>query len=283
VIEEPPHPRRSAVWSANLVTVEPTTQIGSVIGESTALARRRNSGRVLLVLVLAFSMVGGIGAGLLYSFQTAGAAGEPSVPPRASDVPPPTATTSAATTATPVETPSAESLTPVASPSATTPYEGAVLPITPAAVAADCQAPPATDDAGNPVTYLPPNMVDGNPNTAWRCDGDGIGHTITINLGAETPIAELGLINGYAKLDPKSNAHRYPEYRRITAVTWSFPDGTTVQQTFADNAETSQTVRIPVHTASVLTLTIEGSTAPGLTAKTRDAVLISEISVARPA
>jgi hypothetical protein len=281
VIEEPPHPGRSGVSSASLVTVEPTTQIGSVIGESTALSRRRNSGRVLLVLVLAFSMVGGIGAGLVYSLQTAGSAGEPSVPSRASDAPPPT-TTSAATTAA-VETPSAEGSTPVASPSATTPYEGAVLPITPAAVAADCQAPPATDDAGNPVTYLPPNMVDGNPNTAWRCDGDGIAHTITINLGAETPIAELGLINGYAKLDPKSNVHRYPEYRRITAVTWSFPDGTTVQQTFADNAETPQTVRIPVRTASALTLTVEGSTDPGLTAKTRDAVLISEISVARPA
>jgi hypothetical protein len=261
---------------------EPTTQIGSVIGESTSLSRRRNSGRVLLVLVLAFSMVGGVGAGLVYSFQTAGAAGEPGVAPHASDAPPPTDTTSA-TTPPPVETPSAESSTPAASPSATTPYEGAVLPITPAAVAADCQAPPATDDAGNPVTYLPPNMVDGNPSTAWRCDGDGIGHTITINLGVETPIAELGLINGYAKLDPKSNAHRYPEYRRITAVTWSFPDGTTVQQTFADNAETSQTVRIPVRTASALTLTIQGSTAPGLTAKTRDAVLISEISVGRPA
>ena len=283
MIEGPADPARPGVSTASLVAAEPTTQIGSVIGESTALSRRRNSGRVMLVLVLAFSMVGGIGAGLVYTFQTAGTAGQQGAAPRTSDAGEHTGAVPPATTESPVPTDSAASSSSVVSPSATPPYEGAVQPVTPVAVAADCQAPPATDDAGNPVTYLPPNMVDGNPNTAWRCDGDGLGHTITISLGADVSIAELGLINGYAKLDPKSSAHRYPEYRRITAVTWGFADGTTVQQTFVDGAETPQTLRIPAHTTSALTLTIDGSTAPGLTARTRDAVLISEITLAAPA
>ena len=280
MIEAPADPARSGVSTASLVAAEPTSQIGSLVGESTALSRRRNSGRVMLVLILAFSMVGGIGAGLVYSFQGASTA-QQTAGPRPSDAVPPATTASPVVTETPSPSDSAASSSPVVPPSAT-PYEGSVLPVAPAGVAADCQAPPATDDAGNKVEYLPANMVDNNPNTAWRCDGDGLGHTITISFGADVPIAELGLINGYAKLDPKSNAHRYPEYRRITAVTWGFPDGTTVQQTFVDNAETPQTVRIPVRTASALTLTIDGSTAPGLTAKTRDAVLISEITLATP-
>jgi hypothetical protein len=245
--------------------------------ESTEISGSRNRGRVILALVLAFAMVGGIVAGLIVSFRTGGAPGS-SDAPRTVESTQPTAAEPTADSTPPDSTP-----TPDASTATATPYEGNVLPVTPVGATADCQAPPATDDAGNRVTYLPASLLDGNPSTAWRCNDDGVGHTITVELGGQAAVAEVGLINGYAKIDPKSGAHRYGEYRRIAAVTWSFLDGTSFQQTLSDNTEVVQTIRIPVQTATQLTLTINSSTPPGSAAATRDAVLISEITIAAPA
>jgi hypothetical protein len=245
-------------------------------GESTEISGNQTRGRVLLALVLAFAMVGGIGAGLVYSFRSVGAepSGELSQ----------TVESTESTAAEPPASSAPSDSTPTPDGTATaTPYEGNVLPVTPVGGTADCQAPPATDDAGNPVTYLPASMLDGDPSTAWRCNDDGVGHTITVDLGSEVTVAEVGLINGYAKIDPKSGAHRYGEYRRIAAVTWTFPDGTSFQQALSANTEAAQTIRIPVQTATQLTLTINGSTPPGSAATTRDAVLISEITLAAPA
>jgi hypothetical protein len=50
-----------------------------------------------------------------------------------------------------------------------------VASLTPTEVKVGCQAPQTTDGAGNPVTYVPEQMVDGRMNTAWRCNGDGVG------------------------------------------------------------------------------------------------------------
>jgi hypothetical protein len=256
----------------------PELRRDSGAGESTELTGSRNRARVILALVLAFAMVGGIVAGLVVSFRTSGATQGSGVAPRTVESTQPTAAEPTAGSTSPDSTPTADASTATA-----TPYEGNVLPVTPVGATADCQAPPATDDAGNPVTYLPGSVLDGNPSTAWRCNDDGVGQTITVEFGGAVTIAEVGLINGYAKIDPKSGAHRYGEYRRIAAVTWSFPDGTSVQQALSDNTEVVQTVRIPVKTATQLTLTINGSTPPGSAASTRDAVLISEISIAAPA
>ena len=40
-------------------------------------------------------------------------------------------------------------------------------------VTASSTAPASTDAAGNPVTYVPANVIDGNVQTAWRTPGDG--------------------------------------------------------------------------------------------------------------
>ena len=256
---------------------EPELRRDSAAGESTEISGSRNRGRVILVLVLAFAMVGGIVVGLIVSFHAGGTQGLDGAPRTVES------TQQTATEPTAGSTPPDSTPTPDASTATATPYEGNVLAVTPGGATADCQAPPATDDAGNPVTYLPAGLLDGSPSTAWRCNDDGVGHAITVELGADVAIAEVGLINGYAKIDPTSGAHRYGEYRRIAAVTWSFPDGTSFQQTLSDNTEVVQTIRIPVKTASQLTLTINNSTPPGSAATTRDAVLISEITIAAPA
>lgn len=145
-------------------------------------------------------------------------------------------------------------------------------------VSADCTAPPATDDAGRPVSYDATNVLDGDPSTAWRCNGSGDGRTLTFSFPPGTTIGTLGLINGYAKTDPKSGAKRYGEYRRITKVTWTFDSGKSVDQNVTDGTQTVQTTTITPVTTQRVTLTIDASTKPGQSAKTRDAVLISDVS-----
>ena len=69
-----------------------------------------------------------------------------------------------------------------------------------------CQAPQSTDGAGDPVVYVPEQMSDGKMNTAWRCNGNGVGQVVTFGFPAGTTIAQVGLVNGYAKVDPASGA-----------------------------------------------------------------------------
>jgi hypothetical protein len=148
---------------------------------------------------------------------------------------------------------------------------------TPTRVKVGCQAPQTTDDAGSPVYYVPEQMVDGRMNTAWRCNGNGIGQVVTFEFPPGTTIVEVGLVNGYAKVDPASGAKRYGEYRRITKATWTFANGTSFQQSLEDGVKTVQKLSIPSQPADEVTLTIEASSGPGSNARGRDAVLISEV------
>ncbi|HEY5821423.1 MAG TPA: hypothetical protein VIT20_05580, partial [Propionibacteriaceae bacterium] len=104
--------------------------------------------------------------------------------------------------------------------------------------------------------------------------------TVIFTFPADTTITELGLVNGYAKVDPASGAHRYGEYRRITKVTWTFPNGVTVPQTLTDGNESTQSVTVPDQQATQVVMTIDATTAPGSKEATRDAVLVSEVAFA---
>lgn len=167
--------------------------------------------------------------------------------------------------------------------SAATSSSGQVASATPTQVKVGCQARQTTDDAGNPVYYVPEQMFDGKMNTAWRCNGDGIGQVVTFEFPTGTTIAEVGLVNGYAKVDPASGVKRYGEYRRITKATWTFPNGTSFQQSLEDGVKTVQKLSIPPQPGEQVTLTIAASTGPGTNARGRDAVLISEVVFASPA
>jgi hypothetical protein len=145
-----------------------------------------------------------------------------------------------------------------------------------------CQAPQTTDDAGHPVFYAPEQMFDARPNTAWRCNGNGNGQVIVFTLPDKTTISEVGLVNGYAKVDPASGAKRYGEYRRITKVTWSFANGSTFEQSLQDGETALQKLSIPPQSGDTVTLTINASSGPGSTARGRNAVLISEVSFSQP-
>ena len=157
------------------------------------------------------------------------------------------------------------------------PHSGQVATLTPTQVTVGCQAPQSTDGAGATVGYAPEQMSDGKMNTAWRCNGNGVGQVVTFGFPAETTIGQVGLVNGYAKVDPASGAERYGEYRRITKVTWTFANGTSFQQSLNDGVTTMQKLSIPSQPGDQVTLTIEASTDPGSTARGRDAVVISEV------
>lgn len=194
------------------------------------------------------------------------------------------------TVASPAPTPSvssAPSITPSTQPTKTPakaskdPYQGEVKQVAGVRSEADCIAPPAKDSSGREVRYDPSLTLDDDPNTAWRCDGSGKDRVLTLHFDKQS-IAEVGLINGYTKVDPANGAVRYSEYRRITKVVWSFPGGAKFTQKLVDSDKGIQKLRIPVTVADRVKLTIKSTTKPGKKEATRDAVLISEISLAGP-
>jgi len=127
------------------------------------------------------------------------------------------------------------------------------------------------------VSYAPSNVYDGDSKTAWRCDGTGVGHVLTFAFPAGTSLGEVGLINGYAKTDPSTGSDRYPEYRRITRVTWTFADRHSVTQSLQDGNRGLQLTAVGPHPAGQVTLRIDATTKPGSSDSSRNAVLISEV------
>jgi hypothetical protein len=143
-----------------------------------------------------------------------------------------------------------------------------------ATASASSTAPDSVDAAGNPISYSAGNLTDGDPQTAWRVAGDGRGETITLTLASAAHLTRVGLIPGYAKVDPSSGADRFPENRRVREVRWRFDDGTTVDQRFADSRDLQET-EVDTTTRSV---TIEIlSTRPGT--PDHDYLAISEVSL----
>lgn len=159
-------------------------------------------------------------------------------------------------------------------------YQGRVDAVPVTASTASCIAPASVDAAGNEVTYEPALAHDGDLTTAWRCPGSGTGEAITLQLSQELQVAELGLVPGYAKTDPRSGADRYAENNRLTMVRWTFPNGTTIEQELdgsPDNRE-MQTIRIRPVLANEVVLEVLSSE-PGR----RNTIAVSEVVIGTPA
>lgn len=158
-------------------------------------------------------------------------------------------------------------------------YRGPITPVGIAKVAATCTMDPGEDAAGRTVTYDAAHVIDGEPGTAWRCDGDAIGERLVLRLPAGTRVGALGLVAGYAKDDPRTGADRYAENNRITKVRWTLGRGTSFVQRLDGSPEDRalQLRRIPVTETGRVVLevleVVEGE---------RGSTAISEISVQRP-
>jgi hypothetical protein len=171
----------------------------------------------------------------------------------------------------------ASTTVPSSSPSTTidlSRFEGPSQTILPTRVAAPLQAAPGVDACGNTTTYVASNMFDSDPTTAWRTAGDGTGRRITLNLGTDTLLTQVGLINGMAKIDACDGTDRYFDQRRITSVEWTFDDGTSVTQHLDPSTKTLQNTDVNTVTTRVR-LEIRATTPPG----TRDFTPISEINL----
>jgi len=138
------------------------------------------------------------------------------------------------------------------------------VPPTPAQVRATVVASSATGSAqngcGQSTSYDATNVLDGNNATAWRTQGDGTGQSLQFTLAGPTHLTEIGLIPGYDKIDDCSGADRFAQMRKITSVTWTFADGTSVNQEFTPDRG-MQTIPVNVVTTAV-TLEITDTTGP---------------------
>ncbi|HEX6194557.1 MAG TPA: hypothetical protein VFZ37_01515 [Jiangellaceae bacterium] len=146
---------------------------------------------------------------------------------------------------------------PSQSPTATEPVMVEV-----AGVEASCQREPAQDHAGETVEYLPEFVHDGDSQTAWQCRGDGAGETLTFALDEPAPIAELGIVPGYAKVDPTEDTDWYPRYRRLTEVRWHFDEGDPVSHVLDPDPELREPQFMTLdeaRTTSTLTMEIVSS------------------------
>jgi len=95
-------------------------------------------------------------------------------------------------------------------------------------------------------------------------NGNGSGRTITLTWNHDVTIATVGLINGYAKVDPATAVHRYQQERRIVQVTWSIDGHEVAQQSLADADPNPQSVSLPKPVSGKrVVLRIDAVTAPG--------------------
>jgi hypothetical protein len=193
----------------------------------------------------------------------------------ASDAAPPLVPKTKPTTA--PTTPAAESSSPSASSSPS--VGGPATNVAGLALAtAPSHAPGGVDFAGNPVTYVAPNLVDGVNDTCWRTVGDATGTVLTFRLDRPTRLTRVGLINGYAKIAYDAG-HRFDWYvgnRRVLSVDWIFEDGSTVSQELGTSRVMQQTPIRPV-TTDVVRLRITSVSLPGKGRAARDDTAISEV------
>ncbi|HVL85160.1 MAG TPA: hypothetical protein VM367_12860 [Pseudonocardia sp.] len=115
-----------------------------------------------------------------------------------------------------------------------------------ASVTATCVSPPSRDAGGVPVGYTPEMAVDGRADTAWRCDGSGVGQVLDLTLAGPSRIRSVGLLPGYAKIDPVDGTDRYLQNGRVAEVRYEFGGGASVTQTFDTGPDGRVVQELPV-------------------------------------
>ncbi|MFW6091506.1 MAG: discoidin domain-containing protein [Actinomycetota bacterium] len=109
-------------------------------------------------------------------------------------------------------------------------------PVDVASISASCVREPAVDSDSNEVEYDPEFAIDGDHQTGWQCRGDGAGESLEIDLGGPHEVVAVGLIPGYAKVDPHDGTEWYPLNRRLTEVRWHLGETVVEQELDPDPA-----------------------------------------------
>lgn len=183
--------------------------------------------------------------------------------PAATVAPVPSATTPAApaTTARPTTAPT------TAAPATTVATAGNVpasMSPTVAAVRSSATRQNSVDSCGKPTNYGPLNALDGTNATAWMTVGSGDGQYVEFTLRKGVEISTVGLVPGYAKVDPCTGQDRFLDMRRIAEVVWTFDGGDEIVQQLDVESGTMQTMDLPAPiAASKVRMTIRVTTPPG--------------------
>lgn len=138
--------------------------------------------------------------------------------------------------------------------------------------------PPGLDLANNRVTYPATNMLDDNPESAYRVAGDATGSVITFRLPESSTITEVGLVNGYAKTDTRGGRtiDWYDRNRHILRVEWLFDDGTSVVQDLESTREL-QLIEIDAGETETIELRILEVSEPPRGPLSKDVTAISDV------
>jgi hypothetical protein len=189
----------------------------------------------------------------------------------------PTETPTGTPTETPTETPTG---TPTETPTETptsTPTQAAPVVLTVTNVVASTYAPPSFDACGNPASYEPFMAIDGQPDTAWRIAGNGVGAWIEVNLGAPTTVTQFGLIAGYNKIDPCDGADRFLQNHTVRRVRLDFVEAGQSLETTLGALRDMQYVDVPDVQTQRVRMTILESAPP--LQQGFDTTAVSEIQV----
>ncbi len=135
--------------------------------------------------------------------------------------------------------------------------------------------PPGLDLNNNRVEYPATNLLDDDPESAYRLPGDASGSVITFELAEDMTISQVGLSNGYTKID--GDVDWYIRNRRITLVTWTFDDGTSVDQPLDPDNRELQLIEVDDIETRSIQLTIQQVSAPGVGPGARDVTAISDV------
>lgn len=151
--------------------------------------------------------------------------------------------------------------------------DGPAQVLSPERASADSSAGPSTDDADRVTYFDPSNLIDNRPDTAWRTPGDASGQSLYFSFASPVRLSSVGLVSGYAKIDPVSGVDRFVQNRRVSSVEWTSAEGESVTQWLTDDP-TLQTISVELVTQSV-TVTVTSTLLPG--DSSRDYTAISEV------
>lgn len=145
-----------------------------------------------------------------------------------------------------------------------------------AEVAVPATAADGTGVDGSTVSFVGDNLLDGDPGTAWRMDGDGSDSTLTFTFPTSVALTKIGLINGYAKTE--DGFDWYHGNRRVSSVQWVLDDGTTLDQRLGDS-QRMQTIAVDRQPTTTLQLRLGDVSEPGTGAASRDYTAISDVTL----
>ncbi|NTV64770.1 MAG: hypothetical protein HGA65_14745 [Oscillochloris sp.] len=130
---------------------------------------------------------------------------------------------------------------------------GLTVQLAPLRITASSSAPNSKDTQGNITTFVPQNVGDGQVDTAWRVEGDGVNQWIELTFVGPVVLREVRVVPGYAKIDPRSGVNRFYENYRVRRVRLEFDNGSRREATLEDRPEAQP---IPIDNISSQSLRI---------------------------